>query len=364
MMRLATNVLGVFAVKNGRIAEKIRFTGNAAGIALKLRETAASACPEEVELVKKLASTGVKKLAVNQPSRFWGRGLDVEFVVDSEGPVDVFQIAGELGVDRGETALLLREVNLQLTRENLKKVEPDQVLIEAVAALDDLEEVYNKLVERLREWYSIHYPELNHLVENHETYVKLVSEIGLRGNYTPENLKLEPGFQDRLIGEAGNSTGSEFNETDLKAVQAIANTLVETQKTQKDIEAYIETLMKETAPNITALAGPLLGARLIKKANGLKRMATLPSSTIQILGAEDAFFRFLKSGKKPPKHGLIFQHPEIRNAGREIRGKLSRTLASKITLACKLDAYKGQYMGDILNEGFMKRVKALKKQGA
>jgi nucleolar protein 56 len=361
MMRLSTNVLGVFAVKNGRIAEKTLFNGSPAETALKLQETESSACPEEIELVKKLAATGVKKLAVNQPSRYWGRGLDIEFIEDREKPVDTLQLSNELGLDPKETIKLIREVNIHITHEKLKKAEPDSVLIEAVAALDDLEEVYNKLVERLREWYSIHYPELNHLVENHETYVKLVSEIGLRENYTPENLKLEPGFQERLINEAENSTGSEFNANDLNAVQSIANTLTETQKTQKNIETYIETLMKETAPNINALTGPLLGARLIKKANGLKRMATLPSSTIQILGAEDAFFRFLKTGKKPPKHGLIFQHPEIRNAPRENRGKLARTLAAKITLASKLDAYKGQNMGEKLNQDFMKRVKTLKK---
>jgi nucleolar protein 56 len=91
-------------------------------------------------------------------------------------------------------------------------------------------------------------------------------------------------------------------------------------------------------------------------------MATLPASTIQILGAEDAFFRFLRTGKKPPKHGIIFQHPEIRNARREIRGKLARTLATKLSLASKIDAYHGEYMGEYLNESFMKRVNSLKKQ--
>jgi nucleolar protein 56 len=119
--------------------------------------------------------------------------------------------------------------------------------------------------------------------------------------------------------------------------------------------------MQKTAPNISALAGPLLGARLIKLSNGLKRMAILPSSTIQILGAEDAFFRFLKTGKKPPKHGIIFQYPEIRNAKREIRGKLSRTLASKLAVAAKIDAYKGEFIGDKLNEDFLKRIASLKK---
>jgi nucleolar protein 56 len=105
----------------------------------------------------------------------------------------------------------------------------------------------------------------------------------------------------------------------------------------------------------------LLGARLIKLSNGLKRMATLPASTIQILGAEDAFFRFLKTGQKPPKHGVIFQHPEIRNSGRQLRGKLARTLASKLAVASKIDAYHGEYIGGKLNEDFMKRVQTLKK---
>ncbi|MFH1125544.1 MAG: C/D box methylation guide ribonucleoprotein complex aNOP56 subunit [Candidatus Altiarchaeota archaeon] len=361
MMRLVTNVLGVFAVKNGKLVKKVLFKLSPEEIAEKIKETAQSACAEELELVNELVKTGLREIAVNQPSRFWGKNLDIKLVEDSEKPMDVFQIAGELGLGRKDTESLLRDVNINLTREKLKVVEPDQVLMQAVSALDDLEEVSNKLVERLREWYSIHYPELSNLVENHPTYVQLVNEHGMRKNYSKELIKLEPAFRDRILAEALKSVGSDFTEKDMEAVKSIATNLSQLYKTQKQIEEYVDYLMKEIAPNTCALAGPQLGARLIKLSNGLKRMATLPSSTIQILGAEDAFFRFLKDGKRPPKHGVIFQHPEIRNAKREIRGKLSRTLASKIALAAKIDAYKGQYIGDKLNEDFMKRVKTLKK---
>jgi len=357
MIRLTTNVLGVFALKNGRIVEKNLFKGSPVEIAEKVRKTSDSACAEELELLRQLVKTGLKKVAVNQPSRFWGNNLDVELVEDNEKPADLFQIASELGFARKDVESLMREVNLQLTRGSLKIVERDQVLMQAVSALDDLEEVSNKLVERLREWYSIHYPELNNMVESHETYAQLVRDIGLRQNYTKEKLKLEPAFKERLVSEAKNS-----DERDVEAVSSIALNLAEICKTQKKIEEYIGVLMADTAPNINALVGPLLGARLIKLANGLKRMATLPASTIQILGAEDAFFRFLKTGQKPPKHGVIFQHPEIRNAGRQTRGKLARTLASKLAVASKIDAYKGEYLGEKLKEDFEKRVKALKKQ--
>lgn len=360
MIRLTTNVLGVFAAKNGKVIKKILFKRNPAEIALKLKDTADSICPEESEILRDLVDTGLDKIAVNKPSRFWGHKLDIELVEDSEKPLDVFQIAGELGLNRNEVEGLIREVNIQLTRDKLRVVEQDQVLMQAVSALDDLEEVSNKLVERLREWYSIHYPELSNIVESHGTYVQLVSELGLRENYTQNKVKLEPAFRDRIVEEASKSVGSDFNEKDVAAVNSIALVLIEMYRTQKKIEDYIGILMVEIAPNVSALVGPLLGARLIKLSNGLKRMATLPSSTIQILGAEDAFFRFLRTGKKPPKHGVIFQYPDIRNSKREIRGKIARTLASKLAIAAKIDAYKGDFIGDKLNEDFMKRVKSLK----
>jgi len=361
MIRLTTNVLGVFALKNGRVVEEVFFKGSPAEIAGKLRKTSDSACAEELDLLRNMVKTGLKKIAVNQPSRFWGNSLEVELIEDNEKPADLFQIASELGFARKDVENLMHEVNIQLTRESLKVVERDQVLMQAVAALDDIEEVSNKLVERLREWYSIHYPELNNLVESHETYAQLVRDVGLRANYTQEKLKLEPGFKDRLTAEALNSVGSDFDEKDVEAVSSIALNLAEIYKTQKKIEGYIGVLMEETAPNLSALVGPLLGARLIKLSNGLQRMATLPASTLQILGAEDAFFRFLKTGKKPPKHGIIFQHPEIRNASRQTRGKLARTLASKLAVAARIDAYKGEYIGEKLKEDFEKRVKTLKK---
>jgi nucleolar protein 56 len=360
MIRLATNALGVFALKNGRIIKKKLFSGSVIERAGKLKETAGSACEEELELLNELIETKLDRIAVNQPSRFWGKSLDIQIMEDTEKPLDVFLIAVELGMARKDVEKLLRDVSIELARESLKQVERDQVIMQAVSALDDLEEVSNRLVERLREWYSIHFPELNGVVENHPTYVQMVKNVGLRDCYSQDSMTFEQGFKDRILAEVSKSVGSDFSEADVSAVQSIAMTLSEIYAAQKKIEDYIELQMKETAPNVTALAGSLLGARLIKLCNGLKRMATLPASTIQILGAEEAFFRFLKTGKKPPKHGVIFQHPEIRNAKRELRGKLSRTLASKISIASKLDAYKGEYMGDKLKEDFEKRVKALK----
>ncbi|MDD5111978.1 MAG: C/D box methylation guide ribonucleoprotein complex aNOP56 subunit [Candidatus Altiarchaeota archaeon] len=361
MIRLVTNVLGAFAVKGERVVKKVLFTGSPAERAARLSDAGTAACAEELELIESLVKTGLKEIAVNKPSRFWGKNLHVTFVEDSEKPVDVFQIAGELGIGRGEAESMLREVSIQLTRDRLKVVERDQVIIQSVAALDDIEEVYNRLVERLREWYSIHYPELNHSVESHGTYVSIVKDYGLRKNFTKEALKLEPAFRDRLSSEAADSAGSEFSDADMAAVRSIAVALDELDKAKAAIESYVGVVMLETAPNINALVGPLLGARLIKLSNGLARMATLPAGTLQILGAEDAFFRFLRTGKKPPKHGVIFQHPEIRNAKREIRGKLARTLAAKIAVASRLDAYHGEFAGERLCDGFMKRVKSLKQ---
>ncbi len=119
--------------------------------------------------------------------------------------------------------------------------------------------------------------------------------------------------------------------------------------------------MKEVAPNITALVGPLLGARLLSLAGGLDELARLPASTIQVLGAEKALFRALRTGGKPPKHGVIFQYPDIHRSPRWQRGKIARALAAKLAIAAKVDAFTGRYIGDVLVQQLRKRIEEIKK---
>ncbi|MBD3389085.1 MAG: C/D box methylation guide ribonucleoprotein complex aNOP56 subunit [Candidatus Altiarchaeales archaeon] len=357
-MQLTTNVLGSFVLHKGKVIKQRLFKGGVEDIASKLRDTEGSYCAEESELLEELIETGNKRIHVDNPSRFQGSGLDAVFL-DSEERFPVHRFASELGLERRDVDSLIRKVNRALTRERLKEVERDQILIQAVNSLDDIDEAVNRLIERLREWYSLHFPELDDLVSSHEAYANLVSEVGFRSAYPSAKTGFDPDFTDKIVKASEDSLGVDLTEEDLKAIRAFTRPIMELHKSKLSIEEYVTSLMDEIAPNISALAGPLLGARLIAMAHSLKRLSTLPAGTIQILGAEDAFFRFMKTGRKPPKHGIIFQYPAIRGAKKNVRGKLARTFAAKIALASRADAYKGEFIGDKLKKDFEKRVKSL-----
>jgi len=120
--------------------------------------------------------------------------------------------------------------------------------------------------------------------------------------------------------------------------------------------------MEDVAPNIKSLVGSLLGARLIALTGGLTNLAKMPASTVQVLGAEKALFRSLKTGARPPKHGMIFQHTLIHEAKRWQRGKMARALAGKLAIAARSDAFSGKYIGDDLKAGLEKRIKEIQEK--
>ena len=119
--------------------------------------------------------------------------------------------------------------------------------------------------------------------------------------------------------------------------------------------------MEEVAPNMTSILGPLLSARLISIAGSLDRIAKMPSSTVQVLGAEKALFRSLKTGTRPPKHGIIFQYQPIHAAPKWHRGKIARTLSSKLSIAARMDAFGGEFIGDKLKMQLEKRIAEIQK---
>ncbi|MBN2065781.1 MAG: RNA-binding protein [Candidatus Thermoplasmatota archaeon] len=127
----------------------------------------------------------------------------------------------------------------------------------------------------------------------------------------------------------------------------------------KQLEKQIEQNMQTVAPNISTIVGPLIGARLLSLAGSIERLAVMPASTIQLLGAEKALFRFKKEGGKPPKHGVIFQHPLVNKAPRSIRGRISRTLASTIAIAAKADAFTKRDIAATLKQEMEKRIQEI-----
>lgn len=358
MISLTTNVLGVFAVKNGKIISSKRFPQDPAKTARFLSETRYGVCEPEKELIEELVSSRTCDFAVDKPDRFFDVPSEASFMADDD-PLNVFSIADEIGINSKTVQELIYAVNLESTKEELTTPDRDQLVIQAVKSVDELENEVNILSERLREWYSLHFPELSHMVAKNEVYARVIAKAGDRKNVGSVKTGLDSGFIAKVAEASTNSFGFPLQSQDEEPVKALASSIVSLAETKKKIEIYVETLMKEIAPNTAHLAGAALGAKLIAKAGNLGRLARMPAGTIQILGAEDAFFRFLKTGKKPPKHGIIFTHPDIRSAQRDVRGKLSRTLAAKLAIAAKQDAYNGAYIGDQLAAKFQKRVKAL-----
>lgn len=192
----------------------------------------------------------------------------------------------------------------------------DRLVIQASNALEDVIRMHNLLSERLREWYMLHYPEMKKT-----DIAGLVASRGRRENM--------PGFR--------GSTGAEITENDEAALKAFAETTIKVENQRKNLEKYIQSAMKEISPNLSSLVDPLLAARFLAIAGSLEKLAKMPSSTIQLLGAEKALFRHIRNQGKSPKFGIIFLDTRVQNAAN--KGKAARIIASKLMLAARIDFY-------------------------
>lgn len=222
----------------------------------------------------------------------------------------------------------LHEKAMQLAREKIAEslAGRDAYLMQAVKTLDDLNEAFNVTSERLGEWYGIHYP------EHHMRPIELIEYI------------LE--HED----ESDASTmGAQMTGEDIAAVQGVAQAARAILRQRKALEDYVNKMMQEIAPNLSNVLGPLLGARLIARAGSMEKLARMPASTIQVMGAGEALFKHIRSGTPSPKHGLIFKHPLISGAPKKARGKIARMLAGKAAIAARVDYYSGEVMdfGDL-----------------
>ncbi|HIP16617.1 MAG TPA: Pre-mRNA processing ribonucleoprotein [Methanothermococcus okinawensis] len=253
----------------------------------------------------------------------------------------------------------------QLTKLLMKESSErkDKLIIQTVSALDDLDETLNLFSERLREWYSLYFPEMDKIVKKHELYAKLVSQFLKRENYTRTKLKeFLPSKTAKTLSKAAKSSmGAELSEEDLSIIKGFADQIISMYNLRDRLLKYLGELMEETAPNLTKLAGVSLGARLISLTGGLERLSKLPASTIQVIGAEKALFAHLRLGADPPKHGVIFQHPLIQSSPWWIRGKVARALACKLAVGVRADVF-GNYIADELLENLNKKVEEIKRK--
>ncbi|MCK4884522.1 C/D box methylation guide ribonucleoprotein complex aNOP56 subunit, partial [Candidatus Bathyarchaeota archaeon] len=261
----------------------------------------------------------------------------------------------------------VHNVSIELAKMKVKKTveRRDLLVAQAVQSVDDLDKSLNIFMSRLREWFGLHYPELDRLLDKHETYARLVVNLGTRENFTAENLENEglPKAKSQTIAKvAVASMGADLGDEDLSQIQSMCKNVLELYGVRQSLEKYVDTVMEEVAPNTRTIGGSLLGARLVARAGGLLNLAKLPASTIQVLGAEKALFRSLKTKARPPKHGIIFQHPLIHDAKRWQRGKIARALAGKLAIAARVDAFKGKYMGDKLKADLEKRIEEIRER--
>ncbi|XP_011879643.1 PREDICTED: nucleolar protein 58 [Vollenhovia emeryi] len=229
-----------------------------------------------------------------------------------------------------------------LSRYKLK-FSPDKIdtmVIQAVCLLDDLDKELNNYIMRAREWYGWHFPELGKIVTDNLQYIQTMKTIGRRENAVSCDLSdiLIEDVEGRVKEAAETSMGSEISEYDAEHMRYLCVEILELHRYRGQLSEYLSTRMTALAPNLSILVGDLIGARLIAKAGSLTNLAKHPASTLQILGAEKALFRALKSKKNTPKYGLIYHSQLVGQSSNRNKGKMSRMLAAKASLATRVDA--------------------------
>lgn len=253
---------------------------------------------------------------------------------------------------------LLQEARSQVKAAFSKK---DFSLIQAVRSLDDLDSAKSLLFTRLDEWAKINFPELS--FQNEESLCAFVEKFACKEDIDENALEKLFGKDKatQIMGLAKNSFGSPFDEADKKAIRDMASGITKMFDIRKQIERYIENESEKEFKNISFLTDPVLAARLVTQAGGLERLAKMSGSTIQVIGAETALFKHLRSGTLPPKHGVIFQSAYIRGSPYEIRGRVARSLAAKLAIAAKADFFTKRFIAEKLKEDFEKRLQEIKK---
>ena len=272
-----------------------------------------------------------------------------------------FAVKCGLSADEGTAIQELRDFAIAVSSSRVKEASGklDLHVTQAINALDELDKTINVLAARMREWYGLHFPELDHLVQSLTAYARIVSSAGTRYRITNQILQ-DAGIQEKkseiILGGVNRSRGGDITDDNLKMVREIADQVIEQSELRDDLANNIETTMDVVAPNVKELLTASVGARVIAKAGSLQRLATLPASTIQILGAEKALFRSLKTGANPPKHGMLFQHPLIHAAPKWQRGKIARAVAAKVAIAARIDAYRHAEKDPIIADKLKKRI--------
>ncbi|CAB4061303.1 NOP56 [Lepeophtheirus salmonis] len=222
----------------------------------------------------------------------------------------------------------------------------DNMIIQSIALLDQLDKDVNTFAMRIREWYSYHFPELIKIVNDNYTFARCVKVVKNRKEINDETLeKLEAVLMDSgkakaIIEASKSSMGMDISIIDLMHIEQFADRVIGLAEYRKELSVYLQKKMESVAPNLATLIGDsVAAARLISHAGSLTNLAKYPASTVQILGAEKALFRALKTKGNTPKYGLIFHSSFIGKAGAKNKGRISRYLANKCSIASRIDCF-------------------------
>lgn len=274
----------------------------------------------------------------------------------------------KIGMSKSKEQLqeIFKNVNQALIKYHIKKKggKNDVTIMQIIETLQTLKKTISLFSSRLKEWYGLHFPELtDKIIDDNIIFSQLVLELGDKENFTDENLNSVLQGEKNMIKSIREVVSISMGaDIELDMVQRFAEEILRIDKYRNYLEEQLDNLMEETAPNITAIVGSLIGAKLISKAGSLKDLAYSPASRIQILGAEKALYRFLKTGEKRPKYGIIFQWKQIRSAKPWLRGKIARLIAGKIGLAAKVDYFSGDFIGDQYAAEIEEKIKELQEK--
>ncbi|GBN06637.1 Nucleolar protein 56, partial [Araneus ventricosus] len=222
----------------------------------------------------------------------------------------------------------------------------DNMIIQTVTLVDQLDKDINSLTMRIREWYSHHFPELIKIVSENTLYIQCINAIRDRKNMPDDateqlqNILNDPDKVQNVIELARSSMGMDIADTDLENMYYFVERVTALTQRRKDLTDYLKSKMACVAPNLAALIGDFVGARLIAQAGSLTNLAKAPASTVQILGAEKALFRALKTRGNTPKYGLLFHSTFIGKAAKANKGRISRYLANKCSVASRIDCFR------------------------
>ncbi|KAM7422137.1 hypothetical protein PAMA_010282 [Pampus argenteus] len=323
-----------------------------------------------------LPLSGKKKAALGVSDAKIGAALQEEFTISIQTGGVVAEITRGVRLHfhslvKGLTGLAASKAQLGLghsysrakVKFNVNRA--DNMIIQSIALLDQLDKDINTFSMRVREWYGYHFPELIKIVSDNSMYCRLAQLIGNRKELSEESLEsLEEVVMDSakaqaILDASRSSMGMDISPIDLINIERFSNRVVSLAAYRLELQEYLRSKMGQVAPNLAALIGEVVGARLISHAGSLTNLAKYPASTVQILGAEKALFRALKTRGNTPKYGLIFHSTFIGRAAAKNKGRISRYLANKCTIASRIDCFSEvptSVFGDKLREQVEERL--------